>query len=130
MVSWHRIFFTCVVMLQMFFKFYILHTWHTVYVLECKITHELRIKWYRPSWSTDSICTIFRHLKSPQCYYADLSTNLVLWPSHTGRDISASRDIDLGVPSLHPSRNDLSINGLAKPTLYSSHFHQKFYLTM
>ncbi len=98
-----------------------LHTWHIIYCLECKIPHELRIMWYRHSWSTYSICTIFVHLKSSQSHDTNLSTNPVFWLSQAARDICASPDIELRIQSLHPPRNDLSINCLAMLTLYYSH---------
>ncbi len=78
------------------------------YWLLYKIPNVLRIKWYRPSGNIDSICTIFGHAISPQCQDADLSTNPVLWLSHVSRDISARLDIELRVPTLHTSWNDLS----------------------
>ncbi len=74
-------------------QFYMLHTWYITYWLLYEIPHVLRIKWYRLSWNTDSIHTIFGFTISLQCHDADLSTNQVLWPSHVSRDISACLDI-------------------------------------
>ncbi len=126
----HRKYYTCVFTLQMSFKFYMLHTRHVLYWLVCNVPHELRIKWYSPSWAQTAFAPYLVILKSPQCHDADLSTNPVLRPPHVGRDINTSPSIELGVASLYLFSNHFSTNGITMPTLYSSYFHQKLYLAV
>ncbi len=104
---------------------YIIANW-----LLYNVPHELRIKWYGPSWAQTASAPYLVIPKSPQCHDASLSSYPVLLPTHVGRDISVSPSIELGVPSLYLFGNHLSTNGLARPTVYSSYFLQKPYLAM
>ncbi len=125
----HIVNFMCIFSTNVF-KFYMLHTRHITFWLLYNVPHELRIKWYSPSWALTASAPCLVILKSPQCYDAGLSTNPVLQPPHVGRDISASPSINLGVPSLHLFGNHLPTNGSARPTISSSYFLQKPYLAM
>ncbi len=107
-----------------------LHTWHIAYWLLHNVPHELRIKWYGPSFIQTASTPYLVIPKSPQFHDAGISTNPVFRPPRVGRDISVSPSIELGVPTIHPFGNHLSTNGSAKPTLYSSHFLRKSYLAM
>ncbi len=95
------------------------------YWLLHNVPHELRIKWYGPSCTQTASTPYLVIPKSPQFHDVGISTNPVL-----GRDINASRSIELGFPTLHILRKHLWTNGSAKPTLYSSHSFKKSYLAM